>query len=148
MAEKMQPFWWFLPHGIMSIDIRVFNMREMNMAYIEGALVEIIQDSTVIKSGYTDSNGKYTTAIGAGTYKIRISKTGYKTIEKNETLTQATELMVNLPEMIPLISRSGIAQTFILGSAENPVITTILKEFVDSNLKTISISAIPQVVVI
>lgn len=120
------------------------------MGYIEGALVEIIQDSTVVKSGYTDANGKYSTVLGAGTYKIRISKTGYQTIEKTETLAYPSELMVNLPYMVPVETRSGAAFLFVTGEVGNPEITTMLATFiapialVPSTLSLYSLDASPS----
>jgi len=64
---------------------------------IQNAKVEVYKDSELIETGYTDVDGKYHTTLGAGTYRIVISKTGYETIEKTETITKTTELMVNLP---------------------------------------------------
>jgi len=64
---------------------------------IENAKIEIYEDSELIETGYTDVYGKYHTTLSAGTYRIVISKTGYETIEKTETITKTTELMVNLP---------------------------------------------------
>jgi len=127
MTERMQPFWWFISFKEGMFDIRVFNMRYGEMAYIEDALVEIIQDSTVIKSGYTDENGKYTTVLGAGTYTIRISKAGYRTIEKTETLAYPTELMVNLPLEKSPIGRSGALLQIIVAEVDSPEMTTIYK---------------------
>ena len=95
--KRLHPFWWFIPVTELQTDIKVFDMGLDGVGFIEGALVEIIQNSTVVKSGYTDAQGKYSTILGLGTYKIRISKTGYDTVEKTETLSYPTELMVNLP---------------------------------------------------
>jgi len=91
---------------------------------IQNAKVEIYKDSTLIETGYTDVYGKYHTTLSAGTYRIVISKTGYETIEKTETVTKTTELMVNLPTPayglpydVPLTMPSIIAQ-FTLSSTD------------------------------
>jgi len=110
-------------------------MRASNTAYIENALIEIIQDDTVVKSGYTDEDGKYTTVLGAGTYLIRISKDGYTTIEKTETLNYPSELMVNLPELIITPQRSGAIKMTVWGSVANPVIATTHKEKATADVK-------------
>lgn len=103
MSAKMQQIYiYYVPVTTLIFDIRVFDMDVFNMAFIEDALVEILEDDVVIKSGYTDEDGKYTTTLGAGTYEIRISKTGYQTITKTETLNYPTEIMVNLPLGRPL----------------------------------------------
>jgi len=120
-------------------------MRSIGVGYIEGALVEIIQDSTVVKSGYTDAQGKYSTVLGAGTYKIRISKTGYQTIEKTETLAYPSELMVNLPYMFPVEMRSGAAFLFVTGMVGNPAITTILSVRADPTTKIVTQTTVPEV---
>jgi len=67
---------------------------------IVGALVQVFKDSELIASGYTDSEGKWSYTLEAGTYLIRISKTGYSTIEKTEVVATRTQLFVNLPEAI------------------------------------------------
>jgi len=67
---------------------------------IVNAKVEIYKDSELIVTGYTDSEGKFSTALNAGTYRVVISKEGYATQEKTETLSKYTELMVNLPSII------------------------------------------------
>ena len=64
---------------------------------ISGALVEIYKNELKIKEGYTDENGKYSTTLDAGVYRIVVSKAGYNTIEKTETIGATTELLVNLP---------------------------------------------------
>ena len=140
MTERLQPFWWFIGFTEGELDVRVFNMVVDDISYIEGALVEIIQDSTVIKSGYTDANGKYTTVLGAGTYTIRISKTGWQTIEKTETLAYPTELMVNLPTGYPSPYISGIGAISTLGAFPNPTITATasVEQNVASATNTIS----------
>jgi len=69
---------------------------------IANAKVEIFKDTELIYTGYTDENGRFTKMLDAGTYKIRISKEGYLTVEKTETLTRSTELMVNLPSELYL----------------------------------------------
>lgn len=73
---------------------------------IAEAKVEIYKDSELIYTGYTDSNGKFNHTLEAGTYTIKISKTGYMTIEKTETLTRSTELMVNLPTELVIMGTS------------------------------------------
>lgn len=142
MTEREWPFWWFVPPATSLFDIRVFNMEYGDMTYIEDALVEIIQDSIVVKSGYTDVNGKYTTVLGAGTYTIRISKTGYRTIEKTETLSQPTELMVNLPMETSPTGRSGLILSFISSEVSNPMITLLNVVEVSGNRATASISTL------
>ena len=112
------------------------------MGYISNVLVEIIQNDVVIKYGYTDGNGKYTTKLDAGVYKIRLSKTGFKTTEKIETLDCSTELMVNLP--IEYYFTAGIShlgvQLFKSGQTmNNPTIQTISNIYVNSNTKTCQI---------
>lgn len=104
-------------------------MLEVTNTPIEDALVEIIQGGSTVKSGYTDADGKYQTTLGPGTYTIRISKTGYQTAEKTETLNYSTELMVNLEARVPSTGRSGIVTTVISGEAVNPILTTISKAF-------------------
>lgn len=109
------------------------------MGYIENALVSIAQAGIVVKSGLTDSTGKYSTVLGAGTYTITISKTGYETIVKTETLAQATELMVNLADTTELIGRSGIILQYLTRAVDNPTLTSIPTEAVSSNRGTSSI---------
>lgn len=123
MTSREWPFWWFVPFKEGMFDIRVFSMVGDTMTYIENALVEIIQAGVTVKSGYTDANGKYSTVLGAGTYTIRISKEGYKTIEKTETLSYPTELMVNLPAFLPPEGHSGIAIMSLIGYVINPQIS-------------------------
>jgi len=142
MTEREWPFWWFRPPTTSMLDVRVFNMEIGDMTYIENALVEIIQDSIVVHSGYTDVNGKYTTVLGAGTYTIRISKDGYRTIEKTETLSQPTELMVNLPMEIAPTGRSGLILPFIVGEVLNPTLTLLNIVEVSGNRATASISTL------
>jgi len=148
MTKKMQPFWWFIGYKEGVFDVRIFNMRYGEMTYIENALVEIIQDSTVVKSGYTDANGKYATVLGAGTYKIRISKSGYRTIEKTETLAYPSELMVNLPMELAVMGRSGAVMMFVTGEVGNPEITTVYHLFSAPTKKTTSISTVYNVSVV
>jgi len=64
---------------------------------IANAKVEIFKDSELIYTGYTDADGRFQKTLDAGTYTIRISKTGYLTVEKTVVLTRSTEEMVNLP---------------------------------------------------
>lgn len=140
MAERIQPFWWFIGFTEGELDVRVFNMVVNDVSYIEGALVEIIQASIVIKSGYTDVNGTYKTVLGAGTYTIRISKTGWQTIEKTETLSYPSELMVNLPCGYPAPYISGIGAISTIGAFPNPTITATvsIERNISSATNTIS----------
>jgi len=69
---------------------------------IANAKVEIYKDSTLITTGYTDSEGRFKYSLDVGTYTIVISKTGYQTITKVETVGTRTQLVVNLPESIAL----------------------------------------------
>jgi len=93
------------------------------MAFIADVLVEIIRAGVVVKSGYTDANGKYSTVVGAGTYTIRLSKAGYQTIEKTETLAYSSELMINLPDAYPPPYVSGIGAISTLGAFPNPTLS-------------------------
>jgi len=68
---------------------------------IEDAYVEVWQNGILIADGYTDATGRFTTSLLEGTYLIRISKAGYDTIEKTETIARSTELIVNLPTAAP-----------------------------------------------
>jgi len=135
MTERVQPFWWFVPPNGGLLDVRVFNMVGDSMTYIEGALVEVIQAGMTVQSGYTDSIGKYVTVLGSGIYTIRISKTGYRTIEKTETLTQPTELMVNLPMELAKYGRSGIVQEFIVVEVGNPKLISKLEVITPTSKK-------------
>lgn len=69
---------------------------------IVNAKVEIWKDGVLIDTLYTDSQGKARKTLDVGAYSIIISKTGYNTITKNETISTRTELLVNLPEAIAL----------------------------------------------
>jgi len=90
---------------------------------IADAKVEIFKDSELIYTGYTDSNGKFTKTLEAGIYTIRISKTGYLTIEKTEELVRSTELMVNLPSEL-IIMGTSYDVSVLAGVVETAVITT------------------------
>lgn len=147
MTNYEWPFWWFVPQTSGLFDIRVFNMVGDTMTYIENALVEIIQSGVTVKSGYTDSNGKYTTVLGAGTYTICISKTGYKTITKTETLQYATELMVNLPMEVSPTGKSGLLLPFVIAEAANPQIILLNEVTVTPNIKTCSITLLHQEII-
>jgi len=68
---------------------------------IEDAYVEVWQNGVLVADGYTDATGRFTTDLLEGTYLIRISKAGYATIEKTETIARSTELIVNLPYLPP-----------------------------------------------
>jgi len=75
------------------------------MVGIEGVHVEVFKDGALVKEGYTDADGKYNTTLVAGTYLIRLSKTGYTTVEKTEVIPRDAELMVNLPKtIVPSVS--------------------------------------------
>jgi len=89
---------------------------------IEDAHVEVYKDGALVAEGYTDATGRYTTSLDAGTYLVRISKTGYATIEKTETLARSTELVVNLPDLPPV----GVvgASAFHAVQASAPVLET------------------------
>lgn len=77
------------------------------MVGIAGVHVEVFKDSTLVKEGYTDENGKWTDTLEAGTYLIRLSKTGYTTVEKTETIPRDMQLMVNLPKtVVPSVDKT------------------------------------------
>ncbi|MCB4790804.1 MAG: carboxypeptidase regulatory-like domain-containing protein [Elusimicrobia bacterium] len=46
---------------------------------IVNALIKIYQGSTLVSEEYSDSLGKYSFSLGAGSYDITVSKTGYQT---------------------------------------------------------------------
>lgn len=71
--------------------------------YIAGVTVSIYLSGVLVRTGTTDVTGKYATVIGPGVYDIVLSKAGYKTITKHETIAYATELMVNLPSALPSV---------------------------------------------
>ena len=115
------------------------------LGYIDNVLVEIIQNDIVIKSGFTDANGRYTTPLEIGTYKIRLSKTGFKTIEKIETLNQPMELMVNLPlehYFVKGVSHVDVQVFLSEYIVDNPTVETIHSESVVDNLKTVTTTSL------
>ena len=71
---------------------------------IEDAHVEVYKDGVLVAEGYTDAEGKFSTPLAPGDYLIRVSKAGFATIEKTETLARSTELIVNLPSYEVLTS--------------------------------------------
>lgn len=75
-------------------------METSGLSYLENVKVEIYLAGVLIKTGYTDALGTYKTNVAAGVYTIILSKTGYNTITKTETITRPSELMVNLPTYI------------------------------------------------
>jgi len=51
---------------------------------VEGATVEVLEDSTVLGSDTTDADGNFEiTGLPCGNYKLRISKSGYDTLTKD-----------------------------------------------------------------
>mgnify|MGYP001052222782 CR=1 FL=1 len=84
---------------------------------IEDALVEVYKDGELWASGLTDSTGRWSCTLVAGSYTIIISKTGYQTITKSETVGFNTELIVNLPTAAPggvwVIIEDWVALNFV-----------------------------------
>lgn len=94
---------------------------------IEGAHVEVFKDGVLVAEGYTDADGKWTQRLLAGTYHIIVSKTGYTTIEKTETLVRRTDLIVNLPTFgVEAVGRSGVVAPYIEAGVINPEIWCII----------------------
>jgi len=88
---------------------------------IANAKVEIYKDSTLIATGYTDSEGRFSYTLDVGTYTIIISKTGYQTVTKTETVSTRTQLVVNLPEAVAL------------GAKDLTLTLTLLKDYTVSS---------------
>lgn len=75
---------------------------------IANAKVEIYKDSILITTGYTDSYGKFTYPLDVGDYKIIISKEGYQTVTKEETVSTRTQLIVNLPSLTVAVTTDAL----------------------------------------
>jgi len=103
---------------------------------IANAKVEIYKNDVLIATGYTDADGKYTYPLEAGDYRIVISKTGYNTVTKEETIGTRTQLVVNLPE-----SAYGLP-------LDKTVSVTLLKDYtLSSTDKTVSVGTTIETVV-
>jgi len=96
---------------------------------IVNAKVEIWKDGVLIDTLYTDSEGRANKTLEIGEYEIIISKTGYQTITKTETISTRTELMVNLPEAIAV------------GAHDVDVTLTLMKDYtLASTSKTLNLT--------
>jgi hypothetical protein len=136
-------------------------MELETLSYIENVKVEIYLSGILIKTGYTDALGTYKTNVAAGLYTIVLSKDGYNTITKVETITRPTELMVNLPasalavivEPIPItpVYNAAWTEKVIAAYGKNPLtdalnkVETIL--FADSLLETDALTRSESVVI-
>lgn len=76
-----------------------------NQEGLSGARVKIYSGGELLNNVYTDSEGKYSfNGLSAGTYKLKISATGYKTYEdsvtvkKNETTYVEASMMIDREE--------------------------------------------------
>jgi len=70
------------------------------MSFIVGAKVEIYRANVLIAWGYTDEEGKWSTILSPGVYKVIISKPGYQTVEEILEILRETEFKVRLPEVV------------------------------------------------
>ena len=143
-----QIFVYFVPQLELLLDVRTFNMELSTLSYIEDVLVEIYKDDVLVASGYTDENGTYKTYLEAGTYEIVLSKEGYNTITKNETLTRNTELMVNLPTKLSSLGHSGMVKLWMGDHVSNPTITTIPATHQKLTKKTATIITVPSLTIV
>ena len=148
MSKYQQIVVYFVPVTELLLDVRVFNMELSYLSYIEDAKVEIYKDSVLIKTGYTDANGTYKTYLEAGDYVIVLSKEGYNTVTKTETLTRNTELMVNLPTKLSYVGATGLVQLFMGDHVANPIIIAISKTSTKGMRNTSTIISIPSVTII
>lgn len=118
------------------------------MSYIEDVKVEIYLGGILITTGYTDALGTYKTNVAAGDYVIVLSKDGFNTITKTETITRPTELMVNLPTKLVVMGVSGMVKLFMGDHVSNPTITTIPTTQQKLTKKTVTISTIPSLTIV
>jgi hypothetical protein len=118
------------------------------LSYLENVKVEIYLAGVLIKTGYTDALGTYKTYVAAGDYIIVLSKDGYSTITKTETITRPSEIMVNLPTKQVIMGVSGMVKLFMGDHVVNPTITTIPTMHQKLSKKTLTITTIPSLTII
>ena len=63
---------------------------------IAGAIVEVLCNSVLKKSGVTDSNGNYTINITSGTYDMRVIASGYWTLTSYGIVVNAGQKITNM----------------------------------------------------
>lgn len=147
-AKYQQIFIYFVPELSNLLDIRVFNMELSYLSYIEDVKVEIYKNEVLIDTGYTDENGTYKTYIAAGDYVIVLSKDGYNTITKTETITRPSELMINLPTKQVIMGVSGMVKLFMGDHVVNPTITTIPTMHQKLTKKTATITTVASLTIV
>ena len=76
-------------------DIEVYVLTDDDVAIV-GALVYIYEDSVLVKSGVTDSDGLYDTTLDDGTYKFVASADDYREEYQTKTITSDTTVVFHL----------------------------------------------------